>query len=218
MRRLRPARPANEVFTEIYESRTWGDGPSVSSDGSSLEQTERWRAEVPALLARLGVESMLDAPCGDFYWMREVAGLPATYIGGDIVPALIEGNRARHSGAGRRFEVIDIVRDALPRVDLIHCRDCLVHLPLAMAQQAIANFKQSGATYLLTTTFPRTGRTNIDISIGEWRPLDLELAPFGFPPPLWSLAEVPELSADGITHFKHLALWKLAELPTHGAA
>ncbi|MBK7951828.1 MAG: class I SAM-dependent methyltransferase [Deltaproteobacteria bacterium] len=161
---------------------------------------------------------MLDAPCGDFFWMREVAGLPASYVGGDIVPALIEGNRSKYADPGRRFEVLDIVRDPIPRVDLIHCRDCLVHLPLAMAKQAIANFQQSGATYLLTTTFPKTGRANIDISIGEWRPLDLELAPFGFPPPLWSLAEVPELSADGITHFKHLALWKLADLPAVGPA
>lgn len=213
LRQVRPKRPASEVFTKIYQHRTWGDGPSVSGDGSSLEQTARWRAEVPGLLARLGIESMLDVPCGDFYWMREVAGLPTRYIGGDIVPALIEGNRERYGAPGRHFEVLDIARDPLPKVDLIHCRDCLVHLPLEMARQALSNFKRSGSTYLLTTTFPKTGRKNIDISVGEWRPLDLELAPFGFPPPIWSLAEVPELSADGITHLKHIALWKLSDLP-----
>ena len=215
-RRVLPSKPPEEVFTKIYQSRSWGDGPSVSGDGSSLEQTARWRAEVPGLLARLGVQSILDAPCGDFFWMREVRDLPQTYIGADIVPSLIAENQSRHAGAGRSFEVLNIVEDTLPRVDLIHCRDCLVHLPLPMALRAIANLKRSGATYLLTTTFPGTGRANTEISVGEWRPLDLCLAPCDFPPPLWIMAEVPTLSGDGITHFKHLALWKLADLPNTG--
>ncbi len=207
-----PPKPADEVFTRIYKKNYWG-AESLSGVGSTLDQTARWRAEVPPLLARLGVGSMLDAPCGDFFWMREAAGLPPNYIGADIVAEMIAENTARYGAPGRTFRVLNIIEDPIPKVDLIHCRDCLVHLPLSAAQRAIDNFRKSGSTYLLTTTFPGTGRRNIDIAVGHWRPLDLTLPPFNFPAPEWSLAEMPDAAEDGITHHKHLALWKLADLP-----
>jgi len=213
IRLFRRNRAPEDVFSEIYRSKKWGHGPSVSGHGSTLETTSRWRAEVPGLLSRLSISSMLDAPCGDFYWMREVSGLELDYVGADIVPDLIEENRRLYESSRRRFMVLDIIKDPLPKVDLVHCRDCLVHLPLGSVKEALDNIKRSGSTYLLTTTFPNTGRGNLEISTGEWRPLDLCRSPFDFPPPLWSLAEAPGLPRDNITRFKHLALWRTSDIP-----
>ena len=78
-----------ERFQRIFEENAWGNRESVSGEGSNLERTKVVRAELPGLLARHGVRSLLDAPCGDFYWMKEVDLAGVDYIGVDIVPEII---------------------------------------------------------------------------------------------------------------------------------
>ena len=76
----------------------------------------------------------------------------------------------------------------MPRADAILCRDCLVHLSLANIAAAVANFRRSGSEWLVTTTFPEL-RTNIDCEDGDWRALNLALAPFHWGPPVKLLVE-----------------------------
>jgi hypothetical protein len=156
------------------------------------------------------VRSMLDAPCGDFFWMRETALTLDRYIGADIVPDIIAANLAQYASERNRFIVADLIEDALPQADLVFCRDCLVHLPYADIWLALRNFRRSGATWLLTTTF--TGpRENVDIACGDWRPLNFERAPFQFPQPFEVFAEECDEDA-GIFADKSLGLWRLADL------
>src|SRR5579885_1138281 len=61
-----------EIFSEIYRSNQWGASESVSGLGSELSATERVREELPKIVREFGVRSMLDIPCGDFHWMRQV--------------------------------------------------------------------------------------------------------------------------------------------------
>ena len=214
----RAPRSRSELFSEIYRGggcyprRGWhGDRPSFSGPGSDLEQTAVIRAELPRLLADIGARSILDAPCGDFYWMKECRLDVDQYIGMDIVPALIAKNVHEHAAPGRRFIVGDVVADSLPQVDVIFCRDCLVHLPTREALKAIHNFQHSGSTFLLTTTYPtRKVNENLD-EPGEWRPLNLTEPPFGFPPPLRVLNEGCT-EAHGRNADKSLGLWRLADL------
>jgi hypothetical protein len=51
--------------------------------------------------------------------------------------------------------------DALPPCGAILCRDCLVHLSFGNIERAVANFRRSGAVWLIATTFPEW-RTNAD--------------------------------------------------------
>jgi len=198
------------VFAAIYRGDLWGEPESVSGPGSSLAETAVIRRELPSLFAELGVRSLLDAPCGDCYWILR-AGLDLeTYIGADIVPELIADNAARLAAPGREFRVLDLTRDPLPRVDVILCRDCLIHLSYRYIRRALANFKRSGSRYLLTTTYLGL-RENHDILTGQWRPLDLELPPFGLPAPLRRIVE-KEYAADGSILRRGLGLWKLAEI------
>jgi hypothetical protein len=62
-------RSRERLFTNIYRSNHWGGADSVSGGGSDLEQTSALRAALPGVLQRLGVRTLLDAPCGDFHWM-----------------------------------------------------------------------------------------------------------------------------------------------------
>ena len=201
------------MFTSIYANAGWGKHlDTVSGPGSTLEQTAVIRSEIPELLKTLDARSILDAPCGDLFWMKECDLGATEYIGMDVVPAIVADNAKRFAASGRTFIAGDIVKDDLPRVDVILCRDCLVHLPFDDALAALRNFRRSGSTYLLATTF--TGRTgNSDIpAAGGWRPLNLERAPFSLPAPLQLVNECCPV-ADGKYADKSLGLWLLSSIP-----
>jgi 2-polyprenyl-3-methyl-5-hydroxy-6-metoxy-1,4-benzoquinol methylase len=172
-----------QLFTDIYNRNTWGSAESRSGHGSNLQNTVALRAALPTIVAGLGVRTLLDIPCGDFWWMKEVRLRGVTYTGADIVKPLIKTNHDLYSSDARRFINLDITQDDLPRADLIVCRDCLVHFSDEDVWRALANLKRSGSKYLLTTTFTARAQ-NRDIETGLWRPLNLQIAPFNFPPPL----------------------------------
>jgi SAM-dependent methyltransferase len=199
------------IFTRIYRKNSWGNAESVSGDGSDLNQTLVVRRELPALLAEFEITSILDVPCGDYHWMKEVDIGLRSYVGGDIVPELIEANQCKYGSATRRFAVLDITLAELPRMDAILCRDCLVHLPLDSAVDALGNCVRSGARYLLTTTYPGLVKRNKQLFItGNWRPLDLRLPPFSLPKPIRLINEECTEKCD--YKEKSLGLWKLAEM------
>jgi hypothetical protein len=199
-----------ERFQRIYKGNYWSGTESVSGLGSSMEQTAVLRRVLPSLLKDLGVSTLLDAPCGDFHWMKELP-LDVDYIGVDIVPEAIAQNHATYAGPRRTFLVRNITRDELPRADAIHCRDCLDHLSFEDALSALRNFQRSGATYLLATTYvDRT--SNDDIPTSHWRPTNLQAAPFCFPPPLQLINEQCT-EEDGKWADKSMGVWKLQELP-----
>jgi hypothetical protein len=198
-----------EIFTKIYTKNSWRDTKSRSGTGSNLRQTTYIRNAIPECLKSIGARSLLDAPCGDFFWMKEVVLPVELYVGVDIVPDLIVRNNKQYKTAQRSFLAADLASDQLPQADVILCRDCLVHLSYADAFKVLKNFKASGAKYLLTTTF--TGRSNRDIKTGQWRPLNVQQAPFNFPDPIMLINE--HCTEKGFGD-KCLGLWLLADIPT----
>jgi hypothetical protein len=201
-------RSVKDIFSSIYERKSWGDHGTVSGGGSDLVQTAVIRAEIAKLVGELRVRTMFDAPCGDYYWMKEMSLELDCYIGGDIVPELITSNQSKYSNSKTTFAVVDIIKDDLPKVDLILCRDCLVHLPLRAGISALKNFARSGSKYLLSTTYPGAITKNSPLLItGNWRPIDLQLPPFSLPSPLRVINEGCTLKGD--LKEKSLGLWKL---------
>jgi hypothetical protein len=94
--------------------------------------------------------------------------------------------------------------------DLILCRDCLVHLSFTNIRHAFKNIVRSGASFLLTTTFPDHDE-NEDIEDGDWRLLNLEKPPFSFPAPIATFKEGCD-EEGGAFADKSLALWNTAQL------
>jgi hypothetical protein len=190
-------------FTHIFEANLWGSD-SRSGSGSESDQTAALRTQ----LARFGVRSLLDLPCGDFGWLSDVDLGVDSYIGADIVAEIVARDTAAYD---RDFRVLDLTADPLPQADLVLCRDCLVHFSDNDIWRAVENLKRSGSRYLLTTTFLDLP-ANTDISTGDWRPLNLRQSPFDFGAPLAVLVEgCTEL--DGAYADKALALWDIAALP-----
>jgi len=180
-RRFMGKKPAI-IFTDIFKRREWGGEESASGTGSTQNQTAGLRAKPPEFLRDLAVDSLLDAPCGDYFWMRLIDLPIKRYMGIDIVPALIESNCNLYSTDRTSFRCVDLILDSLPPADFILCRDYLVHFSYRNIWAAFRNFKASGAKYLATTTFP-SHTLNTDCFAGHWRPLNLQCAPFFLPEP-----------------------------------
>jgi len=210
--RIRPAADHRAVFGGIFRRNEWGDAESVSGPGSTRARGADFTPELVALLRRLEARTLLDAPCGDFNWIAEAADAVERYVGVDVVPELVRRNLRDHPAAGRSFVLADISRDPLPAADVVLCRDCLVHFSTRDVWATLANFRRSGSRYLLTTTFVARG-ANADIRTGSWQPLNLQAAPFHFPPPL-ELVDERCTHTGGIFRDKRLGLWELASLPS----
>ena len=178
-----------EVFTRLYKRNVWGSKESVSGPGSELSYTECLRRQLPQLLRQYCVSRVLDAPCGDFNWMRHVVpDLGIEYIGGDIVKEIVVRNQQEFGTNGVSFRQLDIVRDPLPASELMMVRDCLIHLSYREIYGFLVNFCQSNTGLLLTTTHLPDDGENSDIQTGDVRSIHLFSPPFCFPqPPLQRL-------------------------------
>jgi hypothetical protein len=139
--------------------------------------------------------SLLDAPCGDWNWMQEVA-LPSfiQYFGYDLDVNQIVDNHSRFGFKSRvEFSSSNLLEmDKLPKVDLILCRDFLQHLPNDEIARVLKLFIDSGSRYLITNNFrgaandtpcPPEGHTNA-VGMADplpgyyYRPVNVEVAPF----------------------------------------
>jgi SAM-dependent methyltransferase len=200
-----------EAFRHAYRTNLWAGPESRSGPGSGLDQTSALRTALPALLRRRQIRSLLDLPCGDWRWMATVDLTGIEYTGGDLLEELVDQCRRISAGRGRRFVRLDLTASPLPPADLLLCRDCLVHLSVEDIRRALANIRRSEITWLLTTTFPAQ-TANRDIVTGDWRPLNLQLPPFGFPEPV-ELLDEGCTEGEGRFRDKSLGLWRVSDLP-----
>lgn len=155
--------------------------------GSTLAATETLREALPLLLARLGIDVLLDAPCGDCNWIGKVDLGSCHYIGIDNSAKHLATARENFWGADLR--TVDIVSGELPKADAVLCRDFLQHLPVGRALAVLRNFLTTGARWFLLTSHDYD--ENGDTTLGGFSPYNLTLPPFGFPPPLESIEDPP---------------------------
>lgn len=197
----------SNVFGTIFNNKSWGDGESISGPGSSLHETRHLRRELPILLEEYNIKTILDLPCGDFNWMKEIDLSNYDYTGADIVSELIALNRSRFPNVN--FKIMNLLEDELPKVDLIICRDCLFHFPFDKIKKALANFKKSGSKYLLTTshawrTFPAK-----EIEFGDFRKINLQRDPINLPQPVDFIIEA---NGEHMQQDRCMMLWKCEDL------
>ncbi|MDP1706363.1 MAG: class I SAM-dependent methyltransferase [bacterium] len=200
---------ADKIFVRKYDKKGGlGGRESRSGPGSDLAETEVVRQILPVLIKELNIQSLLDIPCGDFYWMKLVE-MDIDYIGGEIVPSLVEEDKKLYGNDKRQFVCLDIIKDKLPKTDMVLCRDCLFYLSNADVLDSFRNIKKSGAEYLLMTHFPEK-TVNENIPTGSWRPINFELPPFNLPKPIRIFDEKCPVAG---FHDKSLGLWKVSEIP-----
>ena len=211
----RPKKSVEQTFAEIYTTGHWKSKESKSGKGSELKITQIIRRELPVLLKELNVRTMLDIPCGDFNWLKEVdLSFLDKYIGADIVSELIENNKElyKKSFSNIEFEKIDVIVDPLPKTDMILCRDLLIHLSFDDIDKTLENIRKSDSKYILTTSFPSINK-NMDIKTGKHHLINLLLPPFSFPEPTKSIKEF----AQNPNVSKSLGLWTISDIPIYKA-
>ncbi|HVF82583.1 MAG TPA: class I SAM-dependent methyltransferase [Sphingomicrobium sp.] len=203
-------RKRGQIFERAYSSRAWGSDESRSGKGSELQATQNLRAYLPNLFRRLKIKTVLDAPCGDWNWMRMVDLSSVEYIGVDVVSSVTAENSRKYAGEKVRFIQADLTKDRLPQADLVICRDCWIHLSYQDIAAMLDNFRETGATWLLVSDSPAV-ESNVNKLTGlGWRHLNLALEPFSFPP-------AEERHKDHYDHVPfQISLWRMRNLPTIG--
>ncbi|RYD94806.1 MAG: class I SAM-dependent methyltransferase [Sphingobacteriales bacterium] len=190
-------------FDNVYKHNYWGSGESRSGSGSEHKFTLNYRARLSKLLAAQSLERVFDAPCGDLNWMRHVISeTNIIYSGGDISPLLVDDVRSRYPNVN--LCVFDIIRDEFPVADVWHCRDCLFHLPTEDVLSALKNFSNSKIPYALITSHKAyLLHSNLNVSLGGFRFLDLERPPFSLPRPV---RRIPDYKK-GTEFPRYVCLW-----------
>ena len=185
-------------FNLIYKTNFWSSNESVSGYGSELKNTINIEKEIISIIKKYQIKSILDAPCGDFNWIKNVLDKDLTYIGGDIVQEIIDNNIRKFKNNKLDFIKLDITKENLPDSDLMICRDCLIHLSFKSIKLFFENFKKSKINYLLLTTYKLKDTNkeidNLDIPDGEYREIDLTRPPFLLPKPLHEILDKDELN------------------------
>lgn len=170
-----------DVFRFVYKKNLWGNKESVSGRGSSSKQTKILITEIPKLIKKYRIKSILDIPCGDFNWMQNVVNDDLKYIGGDIVELIVRKNQRQYKKNNIKFIKINLITDPLPTADLLICRDCFVHFSYLDIKKSLINIRKQKIKYLLVTTFTERIH-NRNILTGDWRPLNMQIKPFHLRP------------------------------------
>lgn len=201
------------IFTDIMKQNKWGSDESVSGTGSTWLKTLFIRRALPSIFEMLEIKSLLDAPCGDMNWMKRMLcdtriNSSFKYQGIDVVGELINSLDELPTDlldlTVDKGDILDSrCRHLKTPWDAILCRDALVHFPFKDIERAIRNFKNSGSSYLIATTFP--GVLNRDIKMGDWRRIDLTRRPFNLGPPLLLINEDTGM-------YKCLGVWRLSDI------
>ncbi|WP_065286749.1 hypothetical protein [Mycolicibacter kumamotonensis] len=191
---------------EVHGSETY------SGWGSKVGLTKPIRDWLPSIFERYGIKTMLDAPCGDRNWIQHVDLTGIDYTGWDVEPFIIDHNRARFPDCN--LSVVNLLTvDSVPKVDLILCRDFMIHLPNECITLVLEKFKASGSRYLAATHYPGAPNdASCPLDGGDenlpgyyCRPINLEAAPFSLAGRIEGVPEFP----GGSNH--ELALFDLGQ-------
>jgi SAM-dependent methyltransferase len=167
---------SREAFESVYRDGRWGFG---SGHGSLPRTTRSYREFLEEFLVANGIESVVDYGCGDWQFSRLIDWHGASYVGVDIVPAVIERNRELYVRPGVSFVVTPDDPAMLPDAELLICKDVLQHLPNADVHSFLENVVPRFPTSLIINDAAYyQHELNREIKAGEWRPVDVRTAPF----------------------------------------
>jgi len=164
--------------------------------GSTVRKTEIVRRLLPSVLEKFNIRILVDAPCGDYNWLKETdLSMLDSYVGLDISERNINQSYVNlyTQPTSKRpshivFKKFDALSDELPRSDAVMTRDFFQHLPLAVGKAYLDKIIASGAKYLIATSY--SNQVNKDIKeIGDFRHVNLFLPPFLLPMQLSTIVE-----------------------------
>ena len=119
--------------------------------------------------------------CGTFMYFEEVDLDGISYTGVDIVKDLIDLNNKKYGNDHIKFQHGNIVEMEYPDADLVICKHVMQHLQNEDVFKILPKLKTFRYCLLVDQITSPTA-TNIDLSFGEDRPLDVLKPPFNLKP------------------------------------
>ncbi len=173
-------------FTTIYRYGTWcirGARIPRSGPHATVDTTVKVRQTLTHIITYYGIQTMLDAACGDMTWMPLVLDQhpELKYTGIDVVKELVKNHQQKFPG--HRFYSTNLIEHVPDSYDMIHCREVLNHLKTKNVLRILENFNQSGSRYLLLNNAPGITR-NLDLVLqnGMYRGINWRLPPYQLEP------------------------------------
>jgi len=188
--------PIQSAFIQIYETNSWGGGLG-SGPGSALTFTTHIRCYMHNLILAFNIQTIIDAPCGDLWWMSYFLSEHPNlnYIGVDIVPAVINHHKDVHSRHNREFYVGDLTNTQMfsnikanSKVwkgnTMIMTRHAIEHNKAADQIVILKNIHDSKANYFFGTSHVDTHVQQFTDKSGGFSAANFRLAPYNLPPPI----------------------------------
>ena len=129
---------------------------TACGQGSTMKRTEDTREFLHRVLREYNIKSMIDIGCGDWNWMKTVNLYGIDYTGYDFDWDFIKENQLDYPQ--HKFVHWNVLEhNEYPKVDLILCRDFLIHFENNHIITLLNQFDRSGSKYLMTTSYPDAG-------------------------------------------------------------
>jgi SAM-dependent methyltransferase len=164
-----------EIFERIYMHNDWGLG---SGEGSLAMHVQPYVRFLQKFLRRRRVGSVVDFGCGDWQATRSIRWDGIAYRGYDIVPSVIAANQRNHESSNVSFHEIGTNFDALPPADLLIVKDVLQHWSDETIRTFLPVLPRYRLALITNCVNPAGGTENLPIADGDFRYLDVRLAPF----------------------------------------
>lgn len=181
-----------QAFVEIYRLDGWGGGGRRYFSGDGSHDPRLVEPYVNA--ARHFLQSLPDKPdvvdlgCGDFNVGSQLRQYCAGYVACDVVPKLIQHNRAVFAAVDVDFRCVDIVREQLPAGTVVFVRQVLQHLSnghilevsgkLRNYQYVVITDHQPAGEFVPNMDIP----TGVNLRLPADSAVDLAAAPFNLDP------------------------------------
>jgi SAM-dependent methyltransferase len=171
---------ARDIFANIYATDEWRGG---SGEGSTVAASAPYRRALEQILGARDVRSVTEVGCGDWQVSGLIDWQGVAYTGVDVVPELLEHNRAI-APAGFQFVEADARTAEPPAADLLVAKDVLQHWPIADIERFMVTNQRRYHYLLITNDISSVhcppALQNSEIELGAWRTIDLEQPPFGW--------------------------------------
>ena len=175
---------------------------------SELHVTKNIRRELSNFLSNFQIKTILDAPCGDFYWMSKMNLNNLKYTGGDIVEKVVIANNNNFKTNTINFINLE---SGINLSHIIFTRDCLVHLNNKEIFEVIKNVKNSKSKFFASTIFEKNYNKNASALTELWRPINVRMPPGTFPKTFFLLDDNSQ-TINKSDSYKKIAVWKVEDL------
>ena len=186
------------VFKAIYKSNHWNksnkfnNNQSFSGPGSipNSFQTNNLIKNLKKFFEDNNIKNVLDAPCGDCAWIKNLFDLNIKYTGIDIVEDLIRSNQVNFiSNSNIEFYCKDVsLIKNFNDYDFVLMRDFFIHLPISQIQNILFNLKNSNCKFFALNSY-ENNPINKEISTGKHRKINLLKEPFNLGAPFSKIQE-----------------------------